>query len=310
MKKICLVVSVLVVVVMLFAATKVNAACDPNLPPWGCFEDKGYRVEIVPTDGNFPVIDPSGNSVFTYKFTRIDPSAKSVSHIDMLIHVCSPSLTMPTGSCSPGPCTSTLYDPGIGDSSTGFGLGLKLENTFKWFWSGIITGKVSLTYPPPQQGEVKTQPVYASPNAMLLKMGSNSSYYPYGQILAPACALIPPSVVPPQVPQATLKEEQIGDFKVCIESTDPSGCPTAMYSCSDPINYPYPCDCPSTLRLSWNKKLFKDIGISLGELRQVLTDSDIRCPGSFLITGTHTCVKKCYKSGYCYEFGDTCTPTP
>jgi hypothetical protein len=146
---------------------------------------------------------------------------------------------------------------------------------------------------------------------MLLKMGSNSSYYPYGQILAPSCTLIPAQAFPPQVPQATLKEEQIGDIKVCIESTDPSGCPTKMYSCWDEGNQKYldfPCDCPEPyIKKEWDKKLLSEIDIPYGKLKQVLTDPGTRCPGAFLVVGLATCVKKCYPSGYCYQGPPGCT---
>jgi len=304
MKKTCFMLPVLVAVVALLSATKVGAACDPNLPLGWCFESAKFRVEIVdpsgtpiPANGTFPVIDANGNSVFTYKISRTQ-AGKSISHIDILIPVCTPNGLTPTNPlCNGSPCSATLYPAGLGESSTGFGLGLTSEQAYKWYCSS--TGNLSFTL---------AGSVYASPNAMLLKVGSSVSDFAYGKILAPSCTLIPAAAYPPVVPQATLKEEQIGDIKVCIESTDPSGCPTTMYSCWDGSQYTdFPCDCQSpNIKMVWDKKLLKDIGIPQGKLKQVLTDNDPRCPGSFLVTGTATCVKKCYPSGYCYQGPPNC----
>ncbi|HJW29351.1 MAG TPA: hypothetical protein VJ508_08855, partial [Saprospiraceae bacterium] len=159
------------------------ASTDPRILTGGCFTSNGYVVEICTSDGTFPQINGS-QSVFQYQFTRIDPKAPALTHIDILAPVCTPPLTIPTGICSSS-CTGTLFPPGAGEPSTGFGLGLKLDNTFKWSWSSSQTGgQVSLTYglaTPPQ-------PVKAAPNAMLLKGGATSSKFPFGQILAPACS--------------------------------------------------------------------------------------------------------------------------
>jgi len=325
MKKICLVFSVLVTVLMLFSATKVGAQCTPDplmyQPPGWCFEGNDiegiadwYSVQIANPDGTpiqsggtFPVI-VGGKSVFTYKITKIPKSgAKVVGHIDILIPSCFKALAVAGVICNP-PCSSTtpfnLYQPGAGDPSIGFGLGLKSDYTFKWNWpwaSSMTTGYVSFTL----EGKV-----YASPNPALVKAGSSSPYFPYGQILAPSCGQVPAQVFPPQVPHATMKQEQISgvedSVEVCIESTDQSGFPTSVYSCNV-LGTPA-CDCLELDRDYWVKKSLSELNIVASTLQQVWIDPDPRSPATYIIRSGSTCVTKCYPSGYCYVGPRGCTP--
>lgn len=279
MKKICLVMPVLVAGLMLFAATNavavVQAAhCDANNPDdvvrmqrGECFKGPGgFVVEIVPTGGNFPYIDTNGNSVFTYKITST--GGKSISHVDIFIPVCVENpISSSYTPCTTPPCQGTPIGPGLGESSTGFGLGVLTNSTFKWPLSGN-SGQVSLT----MQGTV-----FASPNAMLVKSGSSTSGFAYGQILAPACGLITAPTFPPQVPQTTKKEVNILGVDVCMESENQSGCPTKIYSCDIPIASV--CDCPSdpNHQVVWDKKTLLDHKINLNTLFQAWTDYDSRC---------------------------------
>ena len=310
MKKICLVLSVIVAVLMLFPAVKVNAACDPNLPPGWCFEKNGYKVEIVPFDGNFPDTS-SGNSVFKYKITKIDPKANSVNWVDILIpSTCNPNLDPISYVCTSQTCYGKMFIGGSGDPLTGFGLGLTTDNTVKWDWTisskgkGVPGGTVSLTLP---------GILYASKGNMLLKLGLLNFSYPFGEILAPSCGQVPAQVFPPQVPHATKKQEKISDIEVCIESTDQSGFPTSVYSCDPPPvgTPPTPaCDCPEGKRDYWVKKPLAELQIVASTLKQVWIDPDPRSPATYIITEGSTCVKKCYPSGYCYVGPRGCTPSP
>jgi len=305
MKKICLVLSVIVAVLMLFPAVKVNAACDPNLPPGWCFEKKGYKVEIVPFDGNFPDTS-SGNSVFKYKITKIDPKANLVNWADILIPACMPDLDQISYNCDPPNCSGKMFTGGSGDPLTGFGLGLTIDNTVKWDWTisskgkGVPGGTVSLTLP---------GILYASKGNMLLKLGLLNFSYPFGEILAPSCGQVPAQVFPPQVPHATKKQEKISGIEdgieICIESTDQSGFPTLVYNCD--VQGPA-CDCLEENRYYWVKYPLSALQILPGKLQQVWIDPDPRSPATYIITSGSTCVKKCYPSGYCYVGPRNCTP--
>jgi len=305
MKKICLVLSVMVVVLMLFAATKVGAACDPTLPAGWCFEDKGYRVVIaypngdpIPKDGTFPVI-VDGNSVYTYKITKI--TGKRFRDVDILIPVCTQSLGNPIAwSCSPPVCVGKFYKGGSGDPSTGFGLGLTTNDTWNW---NMLSERDSITVSFTFKGKT-----YASQNALLVRVGLILREYVYGQILAPSCGLVSVQVFPPQVPLATKKQEKISDVEICIESTDQSGFPTSVYSC-DPLLVGTPaCNCPEEKRDYWVKYPLSALHIDPSTLQQVWIDPDPRSPATYIITSGSTCVKKCYPSGYCYVGPKGCTP--
>jgi len=176
MKKICLVFSIIVAVLVLFAATRARANCDPG---W-CFQDpiSGFKVEAVnpdgsPPNGTFPDLS-TGDSVFTYKITS---SGKSVSHVDILLPVCLPTQPPTQATCKSQPCAAEWKtDYTKGDPSTNFGFGLTTYGTYKVYYSGT-SGIVSFTIP----GKV-----YALPSAMLLKSGSSPTAYGYGQILSPS----------------------------------------------------------------------------------------------------------------------------
>jgi len=299
MKRRLVLFSVIVAILMFLPAITTFAACPTDLDPGRCFEAEGYRVETVPLQGPFPTINNQGNSVFAYKISKTTGKRK-VKEADILIPVCTPSLGNPIAfSCGPSLCSGTMFTDGSGDPSTSFGLGLTTYDTWNWDWKEWWFDKpgqrtVSFTF----QGKI-----YASPNAMLMKVetwNKNRRDNPFGQILAPSCSLVPPPIFPPQVPLATKKEEQIGDVKICSESTDQTGCATKVYTCSDPLSSA--CNCPEGSKQYWPQKSLADIviGGDMGTLQQVWTDPDPRCPTTYIITSGSTCVKRCYPSGYCY----------
>jgi hypothetical protein len=280
-----------------FPTTKAIADCPAGLDPGRCFEAEGYRVETVPLQGPFPTINSEGNSVFAYKITSTTKKRK-VKEADILIPVCTPGLGNPIAfSCGSPSCSGVMFTDGSGDPSTSFGLGLTVYDTWNWDWKEWWGDKptqrtISFTF----RGKV-----YAAPNAILVKVESwnrNRKDNPFGQILAPSCALVSPPTFPPQVPLATKKEEQIGDVKICSESTDQTGCATKVYTCSD-SSYSA-CNCPEESKQYWPQKSLSDIGVVMGTLQQVWTDPDPRCPTTYMITSGSTCVKRCYPSGYCY----------
>jgi len=303
MKRTCMVLSVVVAVLMILAATKVTAvtSCDPERKEKGqCFESKGYLVEIVPdSEGNFPQTI-NNNSVYTYRITK-STAMRRFKEVAILIPVCTPGLGNPIAySCSSPICVGKFYKGGSGDPSTGFGLGLTTDDTWNWNMFGerdSIT--VSFTF----QGKT-----YASQNALLVRVGLILRDYVYGQILAPSCGLVSVQVFPPQVPLATKKQEKISDFEICIESTDQSGFPTSVYSCSD-LSIPA-CSCPDDplKRDYWVKYPLSALHIEPATLQQVWIDPDPRSPATYIITSGSTCVKKCYPSGYCYVGPKGCTP--
>ena len=296
MKRTCIVLSVVVAVLMVFSATKVGAACDPTLPPGWCFESKGYRVEIaapdgtpIPKGGTFPAI-VSGDSVYTYKISRTT-AIRRFRDVDILIPLCTESLGDPIAySCSPSACLGKFYKGGSGDPSTRFGFGLTTQDTWNW---NMLSEKTQMVVSFTFKG-IK----YASQNALMGKVGLIFGDFFYGQILGPSCGQIPAQVFPPQVPLATKKQETISDVEICIESTDQSGFPTSVYSCSD--TEIHACDCPSENRLAWEKKSLADLRIPEGTLKQVWIDPDPRSPATYIMTEGSTCVRRCYPSGYCY----------
>lgn len=290
MKRTFIALSIMLALLMLFAATKASAACAPNLDPGRCFEKNGYQVETVPLQGTFPVID-GGNSVYTYKISRTT-AARKFRDIDILIPVCTESLGNPIAySCSPISCLGKFYKGGIGDPSTRFGFGLTTDDTWNWnMFSEKYEMVVSFTF----KG-IK----YASQNAIMGKVGLIFGDYFYGQILAPSCGQVSVQEFPPQVPHATKKQEKISDVEICIESTDQSGFPTSVYSCLDSSKRA--CECPEgETRDYWVKKPLAELKIDAQTLQQVWIDPDPRSPATYIITSGSTCVKKCYPSGYCY----------
>jgi hypothetical protein len=257
-----------------------------------CFENNGYVVEIIPDgSGNFPQIN-NGNSVFKYMVTNI--GGKLVSKADILVPICQPvNFNDPTNlkviSSSP---SGTFYGPpnysvGFGDPNTGFGLGLTTVST--WVWNGAV-GTLSITL---------AGKVLASPNAMLLNRGTAN--YAYGQILAPCCGIIGNQDFPPEVPRTTMKEMTIEGINVCVESTDESGCPTKIYSCAyDTVS---PCGCAATDQVLWTKSTIKDLGVSVGRLRQTWIENNPRCPMTFLSLEGSCSQAGLTNNGYAYQSG-------
>ncbi len=271
MKEICSVLSVLVVVLTLFAATNVSAVCDSKLPAGYCFDDNGAQVEIVadPLDpnANFPQINAAGNSVFKYKITNT--GNKTINFIDILIPECTPSLGDPLNPTGASPGKYKFFAPGAGDPNTGFGLGLKPYRTYQWGYSGV--GEISFT----MNGRV-----HAYPNSMFLNRGTGN--FAYGQILSPSCAEFPYRAFIEEVPETVQKEVLVKGVPLCVESTDGTGCPTAVFSCEVPIESV--CSCPGVDqnnpgdRYYWERGSIKDVGIGQGNLLQAWGEHDARCP--------------------------------
>ncbi len=286
--------------VLLFLATNAVAQtghCDATsdalrIQKGECFNNNGYVVEIIPDGiGNFPRIDGSGNSVFAYKVTNV--TGKSMSKADLLVPICQPvnfndpdNLTIITSSPS-----GTLYGPlaypaGFGDPNTGFGLGLSTAST--WVWNGAV-GTLSITL---------AGKVLASPNALLLNRGTAN--YAYGQILAPCCGEIGNQEFLPDVPLNTMREMTIEGINVCVESTNESGCPTKIYSC-DPDSES-PCRNCET-KIEWTKGTIKDLGVTVGKLRQTWHENNPRCPMTFLSLEGSCSSAGLTNNGYAYQSG-------
>jgi hypothetical protein len=99
-------------------------------------------------------------------------------------------------------------------------------------------------------------------------------------------------------PTITFRQEKIGDVEICSEPGEgnTSGCPTLVYSCSDPEKTP------------WPTAEFSQITAGTGTITWVGIGSDPICPTVNIITTGSTCVKRCYPSGYCYVGPKGCTP--
>ena len=269
MKKIYLVLTVLVAVFTAFGATDASAACPEGQPYGWCFEHNGVQVEAVPTSQDptqFPQI-VDGNSLFIYKITTL--SGKQPNFIDILIPLCTPDLGDPFNRT--GGSKYAYFNLGAGDPNTGFGLGLSIYRTFQWSYSG--TGYISFTLP----GKV-----FSYPNALFLNRGTGN--YAWGEILSPACAQLPYHEFTQEVPYTVQKEVSNMGLDLCIESTDESGCPTSVFSCSDPSYSGPVCGCPGVdptnpgSRTYWNKQSILDAEIPPGKLRQAWSEHDSRCP--------------------------------
>ena len=281
------------VILMLFATAKFGIAVTPTcdaarLAKGQCFARAGFVIEaVVDSHDNFPVINASGNSVFTYKITRTT-SKKSLGYPDILVPICSSTFQLLSATCNSKACSIKQFAQGTGDPLTGFGLGLVKNDT--WRWQYLLAFGTQATISFTLKGRV-----YASPGAMLLKMGLlDSDASAYGQILAPSCGLITPPVAPPVVPTTEMKQEQVGQgtrarVQICSEAPDAAGCPTLVYTCGD------------TSKTPWDKITLGEVTIDQTHLQQLWTDPDPRCPGTYIVTGSTRCVTKCYPSGYCYK---------
>jgi len=171
-----------VAMVMLFAAHQAGAFSQPDgictdteKKNFECFQSAGYLVEIVPdASGNFPKIDASYNSVFTYKITKVD-ATKKITLVDLLIpNNCATKLAIPNS--FPG---GKLFTDATGGPITNFGQGLTLDDTWWWNYSGW-GNVISLT--------IAGNNVGVEHNAMLL---GTLTIFPHqwgkGEILAPGC---------------------------------------------------------------------------------------------------------------------------
>jgi hypothetical protein len=173
--------TLVVTMVMLFAAAQAGAFSQPNgqctaeeKKNFECFKSAGYIVEIVPDAlGKFPQI-VGGNSVFTYKITKIDAINK-IKLVDVLIpNVCTPELRILASNPD-----GKLFTNAQGGPITKFGRGLTLDDTWWWNYRGWGGAQISLTI----AGNVG-----ADHNAMFFKTATLvESKWGNGEILAPGC---------------------------------------------------------------------------------------------------------------------------
>ncbi len=119
------------------AAATTDGICSPAEAALGkCFETgPGYVVEAVcGPNGEFPVVDSAGDSVFAYRITGPGSNGNGcsgvhdVSHGDLMIPVCTAS-PLTVVSSSP---TIELQSAGQGDPSCGFGSGDMTTQVVKW----------------------------------------------------------------------------------------------------------------------------------------------------------------------------------
>ena len=176
--------TLLVAMVMLFTAHQAKAFSQPDgiCTPgsvenknFECFQSVGYVVEIVPdASGNFPQII-GGNSVFTYKITKVG-ATKKITLVDLLIpNNCATTLAIPDS--SPG---GKLFTDAKGGPITNFGQGLTLDDTWWWNYFGWGNVQISLT--------IAGNNVGAEHNAMLLgTLTIFPDQWGKGEILAPGC---------------------------------------------------------------------------------------------------------------------------
>ncbi len=323
MKKMHLVFFITVVAFVLFTAAIAGAVCSSTCTPDGatCVASNGFQIQIVTdANGNFPATDPNGNSVFAYNICEVSGS-KNISHVDILLPACTPGLPACNPSTPTSPCanflttnpSSSWYPAGVGDSSTGFGLGLTATDTLVWNLSGVTGGTVSLALP----GKAPS-----SPNAMLIKFGNAG--YSYGQILAPSCGATM-GASSPSVPLSIRKVVNFKGIDICMESPDQSGCPTAIYSCcntavdsSGQCTSGYsssPCGCPSPNKQSFTAGIYTGTGysgIGQGHLRLLGTLGDSQCPATLLDQESIPCTKSVIVNGvpktYTYSTTPPCCP--
>lgn len=167
---------------MLFTAAQAEAFSQPDgqctpeeMKNFECFKSAGYIVEIVPdSQGKFPQII-NGNSVFTYKITKINAILK-IELVDILVpNNCTPKLEI----LSSNPY-GKLFTNAKGGPVTRFGRGLTLDDVWWWNYSGWGGKQISLTIAGNNAG--------AEHNAMLFMTDSLlPSQWGKGEILAPGC---------------------------------------------------------------------------------------------------------------------------
>ena len=170
-------------------AVGTDGACDPQEQAANrCFvTSNGFVVEVVPGSmGEFPVIDGSGNSEFSYLVTGPGAAGGScagvhdVSHADFLLPVCPDAPLQVVHSL---PAGERLIN-GQGDPSCAFGAGDLTHDVWKWDFP--TSCQTSSLYTIVLQGVVP-----AEPTEFLLKMAGNCEV---NTILGPACPMPPPLV--------------------------------------------------------------------------------------------------------------------
>jgi hypothetical protein len=161
--------------------SQANGICDPAeaqqglcwLAPWG------YVIEAVTgSDGEFPVINSQGNSVFSYLVTG--PGAGHCNGVPSISHA---SVLLPS-SCAAGDLVILQASPapqlqthGQGDPSCGFGVGDLQQDVLKWDL-GVACNSTSV-YTLVIEGEVP-----AALTSFSFKAGPHCEQ---GTILGPAC---------------------------------------------------------------------------------------------------------------------------
>lgn len=130
----------LIVLSSIASAQAPDGFCDPvEENRMRCFTSaQGFVVEAVPgPNGEFPILDAQGNSVFTYQITGPGASGAScagvhdVSHASIMIPVCTSTGGSPLTIVDSTPAIS-LQTNGQGDPSCGFGVGNTTVDVGKW----------------------------------------------------------------------------------------------------------------------------------------------------------------------------------
>lgn len=173
-----LLATAVIAIVSILAYAEVKAECvSPN-----CFiSPSGYKVEIVPP---FPITDSVGNTVFNYMITGTKTGVTGVSHIDIFIPVCDPNAIAINNT---SPDSYSTYAGGIGEPSTGFGLGDLQDYVLKWniTYSGLSPRNFQVTITGSEVSDALT--------SMMLKLGKVAPEF--GRILGPSCYVPPPPTV-------------------------------------------------------------------------------------------------------------------
>ena len=180
------------------AAVDADGVCGPQEQALDlCFvTSNGFVVEVVPgPGGEFPVIDGSGNSEFTYLVTGPGAAGGScqevhdVSHADLLLPSCPDA---PLDVVFSAPNGERLTD-GQGDPSCGFGTGDLTHDVWKWDFG--TSCQSSNLYTIVLEGVVP-----AEPTEFLLKMGGECETH---TILGPGCPFPPPLIYCDSTPNST-----------------------------------------------------------------------------------------------------------
>jgi len=121
------------------ACDGVDNDCNGIVDNYECVRLDGYLIEIVKgPNGEFPVSDANGDSVFAYRISGQGTLGEScggvqrVSHADILVPVCDPAASGLIDIIDTDPRKTTLHQDGQGDPSTGFGAGDFDNDVLKW----------------------------------------------------------------------------------------------------------------------------------------------------------------------------------